>query len=121
MVDEEYSLALVTGAAHRLGRAFALSLAQLGYAILLHYRTSEKQVEQAAADLRSVGVPVYQFGADLTMPRRGRRRGKSRGGHRGRRIQRFPTVLIHLIRVDGCSSVAASPFFLQVSEVPLLL
>ena len=66
MVDEEYSLALVTGAAHRLGRAFALSLAQSGYAILLHYRSSEMQVGQTIADLRSEGVPIYQFGADLT-------------------------------------------------------
>jgi len=67
MADEKCSLALVTGAARRLGRAFALNLAQSGYALLLHYHTSEKQVGQTAAELRSVGMPVYQFGADLTI------------------------------------------------------
>jgi len=66
MVDKEYTLALVTGAAHRLGRAFALSLAHSGYAILLHYHSSEMLAGQTALDLRLEGVPVYQFCADLT-------------------------------------------------------
>jgi len=67
MVNEKYPLALVTGAARRLGRAFALNLAQSGYALLLHYRSSEKQVGQTAAEIGSLGVPVYRFGADLTV------------------------------------------------------
>ena len=65
MVDE-ISLAIVTGAACRLGHAFALNLAHAGYAVLLHYHLSEKQAGQTAVELRSLGVPIYTFGADLT-------------------------------------------------------
>ena len=36
-------LAVVTGAAHRLGRDLAISLARLGYAIVLHYYESVKR------------------------------------------------------------------------------
>lgn len=61
----EYPLALVTGAAHRLGRAFALSLARQGYAILLHYHVSQPAAEQTAAEIVSLGVPAYQVCADL--------------------------------------------------------
>jgi NAD(P)-dependent dehydrogenase (short-subunit alcohol dehydrogenase family) len=68
MVENEYPLALVTGAVHRLGHAFARSLARQGYAILLHYHLSRDEAETAAIDLRSLGVPVYPFQADLTVP-----------------------------------------------------
>ena len=39
---DEYPLALITGAAHRLGRTLALTLARHGYAILLHFHHSSK-------------------------------------------------------------------------------
>jgi pteridine reductase len=61
-------LALVTGAAHRLGKAFALALARKGYAILLHYRSSERQASETAAEIRTLDVPVYLSQADLTDP-----------------------------------------------------
>jgi pteridine reductase len=66
MVDENYPLALVTGAADRLGKAFALSLAREGFAIQLHYHLSAKKVDQTTAEIKAIGVPVYQFSADLT-------------------------------------------------------
>jgi len=66
MSDEIIPLALVTGAAHRLGRAFALYLARSGFAILLHYHRSQEKAEQTAKDIGSFGVPVYLHGADLT-------------------------------------------------------
>ena len=58
-------LALVTGAAHRLGRIFALTLAQQGYAILLHYHRSKEAAMTTAEEIRSHGVPVYPFEANL--------------------------------------------------------
>jgi pteridine reductase len=61
-----YSLALVTGAAHRLGKAFALALARQGYAILLHYYTSKENAGQTAEEIKSLGVPVYPIQADLS-------------------------------------------------------
>jgi NAD(P)-dependent dehydrogenase (short-subunit alcohol dehydrogenase family) len=60
------SLALVTGAAHRLGRIFALTLAQQGYAILLHYHRSAVEAIKTAAEIRALGAQVYPVEADLT-------------------------------------------------------
>src|SRR5512140_464279 len=61
-------LALVTGAAHRLGKAFVLALARNGYAILLHYRTSNVQAVNTATEIRTLGVPVFLSQADLSQP-----------------------------------------------------
>jgi len=65
-MDSKFPLALVTGAAHRLGRAFAKSLARRGYAILLHYHASEFRAEQTALELRALGVPAFPVRANLT-------------------------------------------------------
>ncbi|MDI6768379.1 MAG: SDR family oxidoreductase [Anaerolineales bacterium] len=62
----EFPLALVTGAAQRLGRAFALALARQGYAILLHYHLSVEDANEAASEIQSLGVPAYLVQADLT-------------------------------------------------------
>ena len=59
-------LALITGAAHRLGFVFARTLAQQGYAILLHYNNSQDDAEIAAQNLRLLDVPVFLAHADLT-------------------------------------------------------
>ncbi|MGD0877167.1 MAG: SDR family oxidoreductase [Anaerolineales bacterium] len=63
---EKVSLAVVTGAAHRLGRIFALMLAQHGYAILLHYHHSCEMADETAAEIRAMGGRVYLVKADLT-------------------------------------------------------
>lgn len=63
-------LALVTGAAHRLGKAFVLALARNGYAILLHYRNAEVQAARTATEIRTLGVPVFLSQADLTDPQK---------------------------------------------------
>jgi len=65
----EQPLALVTGAAQRLGKAFVLALARKGYAILLHYRYSEAQASITATEIRTLDVPVYISQADLTDPK----------------------------------------------------
>jgi pteridine reductase len=62
----EFPLAMVTGAAHRLGREFALALARQGYAICLHYYASGKGVEQTLAEINTLDVPVHLARADLT-------------------------------------------------------
>jgi NAD(P)-dependent dehydrogenase (short-subunit alcohol dehydrogenase family) len=61
-------LALITGAAHRLGKAIALELARQGYAIGLHYHRSQRQAEAAEAEIRGKGVEVFPLPADLTDP-----------------------------------------------------
>jgi NAD(P)-dependent dehydrogenase (short-subunit alcohol dehydrogenase family) len=66
--DAPAPLAVVTGAARRLGKAIAQELAARGYAIGLHYRGSVAEAEGTAAELRSQGVPVLLLRADLTQP-----------------------------------------------------
>ena len=61
-------LALVTGAAHRLGKAFATVLARAGYAVAVHYWTSGDQAETTSRELTDLGAPAYLLKADLTDP-----------------------------------------------------
>jgi len=61
-------LALVTGAAHRLGKVFALTLARHGFDILLHYHRSLEAARQTQAEVESVGRRVILSRADLTDP-----------------------------------------------------
>ena len=61
-------LALVTGAAIRLGREIALALADEGYAIGLHYHQSAEQAQELSRQLQDKGVPVVLLQADLTVP-----------------------------------------------------
>jgi NAD(P)-dependent dehydrogenase (short-subunit alcohol dehydrogenase family) len=62
------SLALVTGAAHRLGKVFALTLARQGFDIVLHYHHSSEEALQTQAEIESMGRQVRLFQADLTDP-----------------------------------------------------
>jgi NAD(P)-dependent dehydrogenase (short-subunit alcohol dehydrogenase family) len=60
-----FPLALVTGAAHRLGKGLAESLARKGFAIALHYHTSGDEARATAEEFRALGVPVFPLQADL--------------------------------------------------------
>jgi len=60
-------VALVTGSGKkRVGAAVADALARRGYAIAVHYRSSEAEAEETAAGLREHGVEAIAFPADLT-------------------------------------------------------
>ena len=61
-----FPFALVTGGAHRLGKAFAVSLARQGYAIGLHHHASAQKAQATAAEIRALGVPAIPLQADLT-------------------------------------------------------
>jgi NAD(P)-dependent dehydrogenase (short-subunit alcohol dehydrogenase family) len=58
-------LALVTGAARRLGRTIALALAHDGWDIGVHYATSEKEARQTANDIRALGRQAVCLKANL--------------------------------------------------------
>lgn len=60
--------ALVTGAAKRIGRAVAFALAQQGYAIGVHYGTSDAAAYELVAELRALGVRAEALQADLSDP-----------------------------------------------------
>jgi pteridine reductase len=61
-------LALVTGAAHRLGKVFALYLARRGFDIVLHYHHSSDEALQTKAEIESMGRSALLARADLTQP-----------------------------------------------------
>jgi NAD(P)-dependent dehydrogenase (short-subunit alcohol dehydrogenase family) len=61
-------LALVTGAAHRLGKAFALTLARQGFDIVLHYHSADEEAYQTQAEIESLSRAVILARADLTQP-----------------------------------------------------
>lgn len=58
-------IALVTGAARRLGREIALGLARAGWDVAIHYHGSRIEAEQTAADIRALGHRAAIFIADL--------------------------------------------------------
>jgi NAD(P)-dependent dehydrogenase (short-subunit alcohol dehydrogenase family) len=57
--------ALVTGAGQRLGRAVALDLAQQGWGVVIHYRSSADEAQAVAAEARHAGAKAVCLGADL--------------------------------------------------------
>ena len=65
-------VALVTGAARRIGRVIALELAQAGFDIALHHRgtrpESFAEATAAAEELRATGARVELFAADFADP-----------------------------------------------------
>ncbi|HEX7512438.1 MAG TPA: SDR family NAD(P)-dependent oxidoreductase, partial [Candidatus Methylomirabilis sp.] len=48
-MDIEGKVALVTGAAKRVGRSIALALAERGAELILHYRDSEREAHEVLA------------------------------------------------------------------------
>lgn len=66
-MTDRVPLALVTGAAQRLGNCFAQALARKGYGIILHYNTAATdKIEAAARGIEALGRPVHPVEADLT-------------------------------------------------------
>ena len=60
-------VALVTGAAHRVGRALALALAARGMRLAIHYNASEDEARATARDAESAsGAEAWTVRADLT-------------------------------------------------------
>jgi len=57
---------LVTGGAHRIGRTIALSLAENGWNIALHYHTSQQEAESTAQEIYGKGVLCELFHCDLS-------------------------------------------------------
>jgi len=57
---------LITGAAKRLGRAIALDLAQHGWDVAVHYKSSNEHGDEAAAAIGAYGVKAVALKADLS-------------------------------------------------------
>ncbi len=62
-------VALVTGGAHRVGRAIAIALAEAGCNVAIGYHQSEEMAVNTVSKLRSLGVDAASFQFDLSVPR----------------------------------------------------
>jgi NAD(P)-dependent dehydrogenase (short-subunit alcohol dehydrogenase family) len=58
-------VALVTGAGRRIGRAIAIGLAQAGWDVAIHFRTSQAQADETAAAVRALGRRAALLHCDL--------------------------------------------------------
>jgi NAD(P)-dependent dehydrogenase (short-subunit alcohol dehydrogenase family) len=59
------SIALVTGAARRIGREIALELARRGARLAVHYRLSEPEAMETVRQIRAMGADAERFQAEL--------------------------------------------------------
>lgn len=67
-MSETKTVALVTGAGKRLGKAIAQAMAEDGYAVAAHYNGSAKDAEALAAEIIAAGGAAAAFQADLSDP-----------------------------------------------------
>lgn len=59
---------LITGGAHRVGRALALAAARAGADVFIHYGQSEEVAQQTADEIRGLGRRVWLLQQDLNQP-----------------------------------------------------
>ncbi len=58
--------ALVTGGAHRVGKAITLALAQAGANLVINYNQSAEAAKETTAEVRCLGVEALAIQADIT-------------------------------------------------------
>lgn len=77
-------VALVTGAAKRLGRAVAARLAEEGADVMVHYRSSLREAQEAVKEIEKLGRRGVAIGADLNSVTEIKRLIDEAGKHFGR-------------------------------------
>jgi pteridine reductase len=66
-MELKHRVALVTGGAHRVGKAIALALGQAGARVAIHYHRSAAQAAATLAELRGLGAEAVAIEGDLTV------------------------------------------------------
>jgi NAD(P)-dependent dehydrogenase (short-subunit alcohol dehydrogenase family) len=61
-------VALITGAARRVGRSIALALAERGYDIVIHYHRSEESARALVGEIEAYGRRAVAIAAHLEVP-----------------------------------------------------
>jgi NAD(P)-dependent dehydrogenase (short-subunit alcohol dehydrogenase family) len=93
-------VAIVTGAAKRVGKAIALALAGRGAHIVVHYRSSASEAEKTAQAVRAMGVRAELVRGDLSS-------AKQAAGVVSQTLRRFGWVDI---LVNSASLYVRTPF-----------
>jgi pteridine reductase len=102
----EGKVALVTGAAKRIGRCLALALAKEGADVAITYRESEAQAKKTIEEIRALGVRAEGFHADVRDPEKIRGAVGAVAEHFGRldllvnNAGRFETASLDAISVE---------------------
>jgi NAD(P)-dependent dehydrogenase (short-subunit alcohol dehydrogenase family) len=65
-VNPQGKVALITGGAHRVGKAITLVLAQAGAHVVINYNDSKKAAEQTLAEARAFGVDALALQCDVS-------------------------------------------------------
>jgi len=60
---------LITGAARRIGRSIAVSLAQRGWDVALHYKASDADADSLVTEIEALGRRAVKIQGDLRDPR----------------------------------------------------
>jgi NAD(P)-dependent dehydrogenase (short-subunit alcohol dehydrogenase family) len=66
VINLEGHIALVTGSSSGLGSAIALTIAQAGATVAVHYRKEEKEAKDLVARITAAGGKAKAFGADVS-------------------------------------------------------
>ena len=61
-------VALVTGGAHRVGRALSTALADAGMRVAINYNSASAEADALVAELTAKGVESHAYRGDLTKP-----------------------------------------------------
>lgn len=64
-MDIKNKVAVVTGGAHRVGKAITLMLAKAGANVVINYHTSAAQAEATAEEIRAIGTKPLIIQADI--------------------------------------------------------
>ena len=64
-METKGKVALITGGAHRVGKAIALALAQGGANVIINYYSSAGPAEETVAEARALGVDAFAIQADV--------------------------------------------------------
>lgn len=64
-MDPAGRTALITGGAHRVGKAITLALARAGANVVINYNTSSSAAEATAAEARAIGVEALVVQANI--------------------------------------------------------
>ena len=116
--------ALVTGAAHRVGRAIALGLGAAGYKVAVHYRRSRADAEETARLLG--GAPLIEGDQAVDAQRIGADAVRALGGRsllvcNAAEFEKVPSEDLTRDRFDAMLAANLSgPFFLMQAALPFL-